>query len=186
MRGIEEIHRMHKNDDSRTGRARRALAYIRERASERRHALLEAVRARMRPAVQQVKRIHHVAVVVKDLDAALTFFELVLGMEVTDRRYISEEQAEVAFLPLGESEVELVQPTTPDSGVARFLQKRGEGLHHVCLEVEDLDLVLGRLRELGTRLIGDPPQTDVHGVRYAFVHPHSTHGVLLELYELPK
>jgi methylmalonyl-CoA/ethylmalonyl-CoA epimerase len=91
----------------------------------------------------------------------------------------------VAFLPTGESEVELVQPTTDDSGVARFLQKRGPGMHHICFEVEGLQAILDDLKSKGVRLINETPTTGAGGNRIAFIHPESTQGVLVELYEKP-
>ncbi len=97
--------------------------------------------------------------------------------------HVPEQESEIAFLPLGESEIELVRPTTESSGVARFLAKRGPGMHHVCLEVADLDGTLARLREMGIRLIHPEPLTGSDGRRLAFIHPESAFGVLVELYE---
>jgi len=128
--------------------------------------------------------IHHIAIAVRDMDAALAFYRDTLGLEMTERRKVSEEGVEIAFLPAGEGEIELVRPLDGESGVARFLEKRGEGLHHVCLAVEDVEAAMERLRAAGARLLNNEPRVNVHGTRYAFVHPRSTHGVLLELYEV--
>ena len=128
--------------------------------------------------------IHHVAIAVHDLDAALTFYRDGLGLEVTERREVPEEGVEIAFLPAGEGEIELLRPLDGESGVARFLEKRGEGLHHICLAVEDVEAAMERLRAAGARLLSDEPRLNVHGTRYVFVHPRSAHGVLLELYEV--
>lgn len=127
--------------------------------------------------------IHHIAIVVRDLDAALEFYRDALGLEVTERREVPDEGVEIAFLPTGEAEIELLRPLSDEGGVARFLEKRGEGLHHVCLAVEDVGAAMERLRAAGARLLSEEPRVGTHGTRYVFVHPRSAHGVLLELYE---
>ena len=132
-----------------------------------------------------IKRINHIALVVDDIEAALGFWREALGLELTEVEQVPEQQANVAFLPVGESHVELVQPTTETSGVARFLAKRGPGLHHLCLEVDDLEQTLARLKAKGVRLIDESPRLGSGGKKLAFIHPESTYGVLLELYELP-
>jgi methylmalonyl-CoA/ethylmalonyl-CoA epimerase len=131
------------------------------------------------------KRINHVAIVVDDIEAALGFWRDALGLELAQVEQVPEQQAAVAFLPLGESNVELVQPTSEASGMARFLAKRGPGLHHLCVEVDDLEQTLARLKTKGVRLIDETPHLGSGGKKLAFIHPESTHGVLLELYELP-
>jgi methylmalonyl-CoA epimerase len=128
--------------------------------------------------------IHHVAIVVRDLDEALVFYRDTLGLEVTERGEVPEEGVEIAFLPTSEGEIELLQPLDEESGVARFLEKRGEGLHHICLTVEDVEATLERLRAAGARLLSEEPRVNARGARYVFVHPRSAHGVLLELYEM--
>jgi len=128
--------------------------------------------------------IHHIAIAVHDLEAALAFYRDALGLEVTERREVPEEGVEIAFLPAGEGEIELLQPLNEASSVAQFLEKRGEGLHHVCLAVDDVGAAMERLRAAGARLLSDEPRVNVHGTRYVFVHPKSAHGVLLELYEV--
>jgi len=127
--------------------------------------------------------IHHIAIAVHDLEAALAFYRDALGLEVTERREVPEEGVEIAFLPAGEGEIELLRPLNEASGVAQFLEKRGEGLHHVCLAVDDVEAAVERLRANGARLLSDEPRVNVHGTRYVFVHPRSAHGVLLEVYE---
>jgi len=127
--------------------------------------------------------IHHIAIAVHDLDAALAFYRDALGLEMTERREAPEENVEIAFLPAGEGEIELLRPLDEESDVARFLQKRGEGLHHICLAVEDIEAAMERLRAAGAQLLSDAPRVNVRGTRYVFVHPRSAHGVLLELYE---
>ena len=129
--------------------------------------------------------IHHIAIAVHDLEAALAFYRDALGLEVTERREVPEEGVEIAFLPAGEGEIELLRPLNEASGVAQFLEKRGEGLHHICLAVQDIEAAMARLRAAGARLLSEKPRVNVHGTRYVFVHPKSAHGVLLELYEVP-
>jgi len=130
-----------------------------------------------------VKRINHLAVVVDDIQAALAFWRDALGMEVDRVQEVPEQHATVAFLPIGDSDLELVQPTTQDSGIARFLHKRGPGMHHLCLEVEDLDATLERLGAIGVRLINSQPILGSGGRRIAFIHPEAAFGVLVELSE---
>jgi methylmalonyl-CoA/ethylmalonyl-CoA epimerase len=132
----------------------------------------------------KVKQIHHVAVVVDDMEKALAFWRDALGMALQELRDVPAEKSRVAFLPLPGSEVELVQPTTDDSGIARYLDRRGPGMHHLCLEVDDIEAMLSQLKEKGVRLINEDPRTAADGKKYAFIHPESTSGVLVELYQL--
>ncbi len=133
-----------------------------------------------------VPRIHHVALVVADLEAALAFWHDLLGLPLAGVQDIPEQQSRIAFLPAGEAEVELVLPTTDDSGIARYLARRGPGMHHLCLEVSDLEAVLQQLQQKGIRLINPEPVVGPDGRRMAFLHPDSTQGVLVELYERPR
>jgi methylmalonyl-CoA/ethylmalonyl-CoA epimerase len=132
----------------------------------------------------KIKRINHIAIVVDDIDRALTFWRDALGLKLDHIEDIPEQESMVAFLPTGESEVELVQPTSEDSGVARYLQKRGPGMHHICFEVEDIQASLEQLKGKGVRLINETPMTGAGGKKMAFIHPESAYGVLVELYEL--
>lgn len=131
-----------------------------------------------------VKQINHIAVVVDDMDKALSFWRDALGMELHGLRDVPAEKSQVAFLPLPGSEVELVKPTTDDSGVAKYLAKRGPGMHHLCLEVDDIEGMMAQLKSRGVRLINDEPRIAADGKKYAFIHPESTSGVLVELYEI--
>jgi len=131
-----------------------------------------------------VQRINHVAVVVSDLETSLKFWRDSLGLPVHEVRDVPAEKSQVAFLPLGEAEIELVRPTTDDSGLAKYLAKRGPGMHHVCLEVDNLASMLAKLKSDGVRLINEEPRLAADGKQYAFVHPESTGGVLVELYQL--
>ena len=128
-------------------------------------------------------KINHVAIVVQDIDAALNFWEQTFGLKLDHVEDVPSQKSKVAFLPLGESEIELVQPTTSDSGLANFLEKRGEGMHHICIEVEDIDAALAELKSKGVRLINDVPE-ELPGRKMAFVHPKAANGVLVELYQL--
>ena len=128
-------------------------------------------------------QINPVAIVVQDIDAALNFWEQTFGLELDHVEDVPSQKSKVAFLPLGESEIELVQPTTSDSGLANFLEKRGEGMHHICIEVEDIDAALAELKSKGVRLINDVPE-ELPGRKMAFVHPKAANGVLVELYQL--
>lgn len=132
----------------------------------------------------RVKQINHVAVVVDDMEKALAFWRDALGMELHELRDVPAEQSQVAFLPLQGSEVELVQPTTEDSGIAKYLAKRGAGMHHICLEVDDIEGMMAQLRSKNVRLINEEPRTAADGKKYAFIHPESTSGVLVELYQI--
>jgi len=132
----------------------------------------------------QVIQINHVALVVEDMDKALSFWRDALGMELHELRDVPAEKSQVAFLPLPGSEVELVMPTTDDSGIAKYLAKRGPGMHHICLEVDDIEDMMVQLMSKGVRLINEEPRTAVDGKKYAFIHPESTSGVLVELYQL--
>ncbi len=130
-----------------------------------------------------IKKINHVAIIVSDLDTSLAFWRDTLGLELSHVEAVPSQEAEVAFLPTGDSELELVKPTGEGSGAARFLAKRGPGLHHIALEVDNLDEMLARLKARGVRLINETPVAAAGGRRAAFIHPASADGVLVELYE---
>ena len=130
-----------------------------------------------------ITNIDHIAIIVADIEAALGFWRDTLGLEVSRVEEVPEQETEVAFLPLGQGEIELVRTTSDDSGAARFLAKRGAGMHHIALEVDDLEATLARLKAKGVRLINESPLEAAGGRRAAFVHPQSANGVLLELYE---
>ena len=131
-----------------------------------------------------IKSINHIAVIVPDLEGALNFWEGALGLKLARTESVPEEGVDVAFLPIGGSNVELLKPTVADTGVARFLEKRGAGIHHMCFEVDDIEATLAQLREHNIQLINEQPVAGHGGRKYAFVHPKSTGGVLVELYEL--
>lgn len=130
-----------------------------------------------------VRSIHHVAVVVADMSASLAFWRDALGMQLSELRDVAAEQSQVAFLPTTGAELELVLPTTQDSGIAKYLAKRGPGMHHICLDVDDLASMVAQLKANGIRLINEEPKSGSNGRQYVFVHPESTGGVLVELYQ---
>ncbi len=132
----------------------------------------------------KIKSIHHVAVVVQDMEKSLSFWRDALGMELHELRDVSAEKSQVAFLPLNDAEIELVMPTTDDSGIAKYLAKRGEGMHHICLEVDNISEMLAQLKSKNVRLINDEARKANDGKQYAFIHPESTGGVLVELYQI--
>ncbi|MBC8099851.1 MAG: methylmalonyl-CoA epimerase [Armatimonadetes bacterium] len=129
-------------------------------------------------------KINHIAVVVTDLDAALPFWQTALGLPLQRTEHNPDEAVSIAFLPVGDSEIELLAPTDAESGVAKYLAKNGGGLHHICLEVADMQAALAQLTAHGITLINEQPRTRPDGVLYAFVHPKSTGGVLVELYQM--
>jgi len=130
-----------------------------------------------------MNKIAHVGVAVKDLDAALALFRDTLGLRVEYRRVVPDQGVEIVGLRVGESEIELLRPTSDASTVARFLEKRGEGIHHICFEVDDVEATLRTLEAHGYELIDKRPRVGSDGRKLAFVHPKGTHGVLIEFYE---
>ena len=129
-------------------------------------------------------KLNHMALVVADLDKSLGFWRDDIGLPaVGEPQTVPDEAVSIAFLDLGNAHLELIQPTTDDSGVAQYLEKRGPGLHHVCLQVPDIEAKTAELLEKGYDMINETPR-ERDGRRYAFVHPKSAGGVLLELYEL--
>ena len=133
----------------------------------------------------KIIRIDHIAILVEGMEGPLSFWRDALGLELTNVQDMPAELAEIAFLPTGGSEVELVRPTTDDSGLARYLEKRGPGMHHICLEVDDLEGMLAQLKARGVQLINEEPKMGAQGKKYAFIHPKSAYGVMVELYQLP-
>jgi methylmalonyl-CoA/ethylmalonyl-CoA epimerase len=130
-------------------------------------------------------KINHVAIVAPDMDGALHFWRDALGLELHRTEYNAAEAVDVAFLAVGDSEIELLTPTTGDSGIAKYLEKRGPGFHHLCVEVEDIVAAMDHLRGQGVELINEIPRQRPNGILYAFVHPRSAGGVMVELYQLP-
>jgi methylmalonyl-CoA/ethylmalonyl-CoA epimerase len=132
----------------------------------------------------KITAIHHVAVVVDNMEKSLAFWRDALGIELHELRDVPAEKSQVAFLPVTGAEVELVMPTTEDSGIAKYLAKRGAGMHHICLQVDDIAGMMTQLKEKNIRLINEEPRKADDGKQYAFIHPESTGGVLVELYQI--
>lgn len=129
------------------------------------------------------ERIDHIAIIVRDIEQALLFYRDTLGITPSEIKEVPTEQVRIAFLPMGGpvgSEIELIEPTNTDSSLARFLEKRGEGLHHICLEVENIDTALEDMQAQGVPVLDKQPRIAAEG-RAIFLHPKGTNGVLLEL-----
>lgn len=130
-----------------------------------------------------IKKINHVAIVVRDIEASLSFWEDSLGLKLHHVEDVPSQASKVAFIPVGDSEIELVQPTSSESGMAAYLEKRGEGMHHLCVEVEDIEAKISELLAKGVKMINETPSV-LPGRKMAFIHPKSCNGVLVELYQL--
>jgi methylmalonyl-CoA/ethylmalonyl-CoA epimerase len=125
--------------------------------------------------------LDHVGIAVADLEAALRFYRDALGLEIETPEEVASQRVRAHFIPAGEAALELLEATAPDSPIAKYLEKRGPGLHHITLRVDDIDAALAQLKARGVRLIDDRPREGAHGSRVAFIHPASAHGVLVEL-----
>ena len=133
----------------------------------------------------KIKKINHIAIAVEDIDQALAFWQVALGLKLHHIEDVPNQKVRVAFLPIGEGEVELVQPTDTETGIAKFLHEKGPGMHHLCIEVENIEQALEDLKGKGVRLINESAQV-LPGRKMAFIHPKSASGVLVELYEITK
>jgi methylmalonyl-CoA epimerase len=130
-----------------------------------------------------LKNIDHIGIAVSNLQESLSFWETSLGIELHGIEEVAEQNVRTAFLPVGDTEIELLEPTSADSSVARFIEKHGEGLHHIAIRVDDIEAALAEMKAKGIQLIDEKPRNGASGARIAFVHPKATHGVLLELCE---
>jgi len=126
-------------------------------------------------------KINHIGIAVKNLEESIPFYRDVLGMEFEGIEEVAEQKVKVAFLAVGESRIELLEPTADDSPVAKFLEKNGEGTHHIAYQVDDLVATLERLKQQGVRLIDESPRNGAHNTKIAFLHPKASGGVLTEL-----
>lgn len=124
--------------------------------------------------------LDHIGIAVASLDETVPFYEA-LGLEVAETETVENQGVRVAFLPVGDGQLELLEPTGPDSPIAKHLERRGPGMHHLCLQVSDIERAMADLKAKGFRLLSDEPQPGAHGCRVCFVHPKSSGGVLLEL-----
>ena len=129
----------------------------------------------------ELKRVDHVGVAVTNLDEAVNFYETAIGLKAVGFETVEEQKVKVAFLPCGDSELELLESTEPDGPIARFIEKNGPGIQHIAIRVDDIDKALEELKEKGVRLIDQTPRYGAGNARIAFVHPKATGGVLLEL-----
>jgi methylmalonyl-CoA/ethylmalonyl-CoA epimerase len=127
------------------------------------------------------KKINHIGIAVKNIEVSLPLYRDVLGMKFEGSEEVADQKVRVAFLCVGESRIELLEPTSPDSAVAKFLEKNGEGIHHIAYEVDDVEAALAELQAKEVRLVDQTPRGGAHGTRIAFLHPKSTGGVLTEL-----
>src|SRR5512137_2473179 len=126
-------------------------------------------------------KINHIGIAVQSIDDTLPFYRDQLGMAFKGAEEVSEQKVKVAMLQVGESKIELLEPTSPESPVAKFLEKNGPGIHHLAYEVENIESAIARLKQEGARMIDETPRNGAHGTRIAFVHPKSSNGVLTEL-----
>lgn len=130
-----------------------------------------------------IKKIDHIGVAVQNIEKALSLFRDVLGMEVGGTEEVKTQKVRVTFLPVGDTRLELIEPTQEDSNIAKYLTNKGEGIHHIALEVSNIQECLDQLKKEGVRLINEEPVPGAHDTRIAFIHPKGTHGMLLELVE---
>jgi methylmalonyl-CoA/ethylmalonyl-CoA epimerase len=129
----------------------------------------------------KIKHIDHIGVAVKSIEAAGKFYTDILGLKIADVETVADQKVNVAFIPITDSEVELLESTDPDGPVSKYIQARGEGMQHVAFRVENIEEALAELKEKGVRLIDPEPRNGAGGARIAFIHPKETNGVLVEL-----
>ena len=130
-----------------------------------------------------IKKIDHIGIAVNNLDESLSFYEDALGLKVENIEEVAEQKVKVGFLNIGGVHFELLESTSPDSSVAKFIEKRGEGIHHIAILVDKIEDNIQIMKDKGIKLIDETPRKGAGGSKMAFVHPKSTHGILLELYE---
>ncbi|UCC33518.1 MAG: methylmalonyl-CoA epimerase [Candidatus Bathyarchaeota archaeon] len=130
-----------------------------------------------------IKELSHIGIAVKDLDEALEIYEGVFGLEVEKIQIVEEQKVKIAFLHAGETQIELLEPTEEEGAVARFIEKRGEGVHHLAFAVDDIEAALQKIRDQGIAVVNEKPRIGAEGFKIAFLHPKSTKNVLVELCE---
>jgi len=130
-----------------------------------------------------VKKINHIGIAVENIAEVVKFYKESLGLTVEGEEEVAEQKVKVVFLPLGETRLELLEPTAADSPVKKFLETKGSGVHHLAFDVDDIEAELARLKEQGARLIDEKPRRGAHGTKIAFIHPKESKGVLVELTE---
>ncbi len=131
----------------------------------------------------KILKIDHIGIAAKSIDQAAPFWSAILGLPLAGKETVEEQKATTGFLPVGESELEILESTSPDGAVAKFIENRGEGVQHIALRVDNIEAALKELKEKGIRLIDEKPRRGAGGAKIAFIHPKSTNGVLLELTE---
>jgi len=131
----------------------------------------------------KILKIDHIGIASKSIDQVAPFWNAILGLPIEGRETVEEQKSTTAFLPVGESEIEILESTAPDGPIAKFIESRGEGIHHVSLRVDNIERALKELKEKGIRLIDEKPREGAGGGKIAFIHPKSTNGVLVELSE---
>ena len=131
----------------------------------------------------KIKKIDHIGIAVKSCGPALKFYEDILGMKSVGSETVEEQKATTVFMPIGDSELELLESTSPEGAIAKFIEKRGEGIQHICFQVENIEDALRELKEKGVKLIDETPRRGAGGAKIAFLHPKSTYGVLIEISE---
>ena len=130
-----------------------------------------------------IKKIDHIGIAVNNLEESLSFYEDALGLKVENIEEVPDQKVKVGFLDIGGVHFELLESTSPDGPVAKFIEKRGEGIHHIAILVDNIEESIGSMKDKGVKLIDESPRKGAGGSKMAFVHPKSTHGILLELYE---
>ncbi len=133
-----------------------------------------------------IDKIDHIGIAVKSIEEALPYYRDILGLEYMGSEVVEEQKVRVAFLTIGESRIELLEPTSPDSPIAKFIEKRGGGIHHIAVRTDAIHSDLQKHAENDVRLIDNEPRIGAHNMRIAFIHPKSTSGVLLEICEEPE
>lgn len=133
-----------------------------------------------------LKKINHIAIAVNNLEEAAKFYQNVLGLTLSNVEVVAAQKTKVGFFKIGESNVELVQPSEPDSPLVKFLETKGPGIHHICFEVDDVEAEVKAFLEKGAAMVDQKPTPGAHNTKVAFVHPKSSSGVLIELCEFPK
>ena len=131
----------------------------------------------------KILKIDHIGIAAKSIDQATLFWSSILGLRITGRETVEEQKTTTAFLPVGESELEILESTSPEGAIAKFIESRGEGIQHIALRVDNIEEALKELKEKGVRLIDEKPRRGAGGAKIAFIHPKATNGVLLELSE---
>lgn len=130
-----------------------------------------------------VTKVDHIGIAVSNLEETLKVYTEILGLELSGVEVVEDQKVRVAFLPIGDTEIELLESTQPDGPIAKFIEKKGEGIQHIAFRVEDIHAALEDMRQKGVRLIDEQPRYGAGGAKIAFLHPKSTHGVLVELCE---